>query len=188
MILKCPAHWVRTWLPDPDMLAGRRIVSNSRWGRVLSPLISQLTPDVVVAPPVAQGVLVDQIGAVLALIAGEGQSRAMPRLLKTIQDRILECCSDPRLTATMVAGSLNIPPEVLHRTLGASHRTFASMLMDARVSRALQMLRSPRFKQLTPGDISRLAGFSSPTHFARIMRRRTGYSLLELRDPDARAH
>jgi hypothetical protein len=50
--------------------------------------VSQLTPKLVAAPPVPPGILVDQVGALLALIAGEYDAWAMPDLLKKIQDCI----------------------------------------------------------------------------------------------------
>jgi len=70
-IIKLPTHWVHSWLPDPELIAGYRIARDSRWGQVLSPMITQLTPEFVVAPPVPQTVLADQIGSILALISGE---------------------------------------------------------------------------------------------------------------------
>jgi len=177
-ILKMPAHWVESWLADPDSLVGRRIPSDSKWGRVLSPILLQITPELAAAPPLPTSVLVDQVGAVLALIAGDGEARAMPDLLKKIQDCIRQRCSEPQLTAADVAAALDVPTRILHRTLAAHDLTFASLLLDARTNAALQMLASSR---LTIAEIRREAGFLSGSHFSRVMRKRTGHTPLELR-------
>ena len=166
-ILKMPAHWVESWLPDPDLLVGRRIPRDSKWGRVLSPILLQMTPELAVAPPLPTGVLVDQVGAVLALIAGDTEAQAMPDLLKKIQDCIRQRCSEPQLTAADVAAALNMPARTLHRALAAHNLTFASQLLDARTSVALQMLATRR---LTIAEIRREAGFLSASHFSRVVR------------------
>src|SRR5262249_5787300 len=82
VLIKCPASWMHPWLPDPQSIAGRRISADSKWGRVLAPMVSQLTPDLAVAPPLPHRVLVDQLGAVLALYAGESAARAQTDMLK----------------------------------------------------------------------------------------------------------
>jgi AraC-like DNA-binding protein len=188
VLLKCPTHWVHSWLPDPSILAGRRISKSSLWGRVLSPLVSQLRPEVVVAPPVPQAVMVDQIGAVLALIAGDAERQTMPDMVKKIRRQIEERCSNHELTAADVAMSLNVPVEVVHRALAGNNQIFAAVLQQARIDKSLKLFRSPSLNRLSPAEIGRLAGFLSPRHFARVMHKRTGLSLLELRAPGAGPH
>jgi AraC family transcriptional regulator, positive regulator of tynA and feaB len=181
IILKCPRNWLASWLPDPELLAGRGFSKDSRWGRVLSPIISQLTPELAASPPLPASVMVDQLGALLALIAGGFDDRAMPDLFKRIQELVRRRCPDPQLTASHVSASLNVSPKALHRALAAGGRTFASMLLDARVSVALQMLESRTCNQLTDLEIATRSGFQSLAYFARVMRRRTGRSLSNLR-------
>jgi len=77
-ILKLPKHWVQSWLPDPNFLVGRAILRDSRWGQALSPMVRQPTPELVAAPPLPHGVLVDQLGAILPLIAGEPEPARCP--------------------------------------------------------------------------------------------------------------
>jgi AraC-like DNA-binding protein len=43
------------------------------------------------------------------------------------------------------------------------------------------MLTSPLFNRVTTAEIGRRAGFVSASHFARVIRRRTGRTPLELR-------
>jgi AraC-like DNA-binding protein len=181
-ILKMPAHWLESWLPDPHFLVGRRIPRDSRWGRVLSPMVRQLTPEVVAAPPLPHQVLVDQVGATLALIAGEAEGLSAPDMLKKIQDCIRERCAEPQLTGADVAASLNLAPRLLHKALAANKVTFASELVDARISVALKLLTSSSFTGMAISDIARHAGFMSPAYFTQALRKRTGHTPVKLRD------
>ena len=174
VILKLPVGWMRTWLANPDSLVGGRIAGDSRWGRVLAPIVRQLTPQLVAAPPLPHGVLVDQLGAMLALIAGEIESSPMPDLSRRIQRRVRERCCEPQLTASDIAASLNIPPETLHRTLGANGLTFAQVLLDARVGIAQQILASPSSMPVSSIEVARRAGFANASHLERALRKRKG--------------
>lgn len=188
VILKLPVDWTNTWLPDPDLVVGRRISVDSKWGSVLSPMVRQLTPEFVIAPPLPHGVLVDQIGVTLGLIAGETEALVMHDLLKKIQDCIRQRCGEPQLTPADVAASLGMPPKTLHQVLAAGHLTFASQLLDARKSAALEMLTSRSFDGLTITEITQQTGFLSESHFAKVIRQRTGRTPLELRRSSHRAH
>jgi len=173
-IVKLPLHWLETWIPDPDALAGRAIPRDSRWGRMLSPMVQQLAPEFVASPVLPPAVLVDQLGATLALIANERDDRAPSDLFQRIQDCVRERCVESTLTAADVATSLNVPLRVLHRALAAKHRTFVAQLVESRIDVALEMLTSPACAHLAPVDIAHRAGFSSYSHFARIVRKHTG--------------
>jgi len=187
VILKCPAHWVSSWLPDPELLIGRGISRDSRWGRVLSPMLSQLTPRLATDAPLPASVLMDQLGAVLALAASDTDFQAMPDLLKKILVCIRERCTEPELNADAIAATLRLPAPFLHRVLAGSSLTFAPLLLDARVAAALAMLVSPSFNRLTITEIGRRAGFKSGSHFARVIRNRTGRTPLQLRRADTLA-
>jgi AraC-like DNA-binding protein len=180
-ILKLPTHWVESWVPDPSVLVGRAISADSRWGRVLSPMLRGLTPELAASPPLPHTVLVDQLGATLALIGGDADASAMPDLLEKVSDCIRERCSEPELTADEVAASLHIPARDVHHVLAADHSTFASQLVDARVRVGTDMLASQSFKQLTIDEIAGKAGFMSTSHFSRAVRKRTGHTPMQLR-------
>lgn len=181
VIVKCPESWVQTWLPEPDAIAGRTIRRDSGWGRVLSPMLSQFTPEFVASSPLPQGVLVDQLGAMLALIAGDADSRAMPDLLVKARDGIRQRSAEPGLTAADVAVTLGVPARVLHRALAAGKTTFASELLQVRVDRAVSLLGAAASEGRTVTEIARQAGFASASHFARVVRQRTGQTPQALR-------
>jgi AraC-like DNA-binding protein len=183
VILKLPVSWVHTWVPNPELLVGSRIGIDSRWGPVFSPIVSQFTPELAAAPPLPPGVLVDQLGAILGLIAGNAESRDTSDLLAKIQNCIRERCTEPQITAADVAESLNIPPRMLHRILAANNLTFAFQLLEARITIGLRMLTSRSCTHLTILEIARHSGFLSTPYFARVVRQRTGHTLPELRHP-----
>ena len=183
VILKCPEDWMRTWLPDPEVLAGRVLARDSKWGRVLSPILRQMTPELAVASPLPHRVIVDQLGAVLGLLAGDAESQAMPDLVERIRECIRERCGEATLTGDDVAGSIDVPARLIHRALSTAGSTFGVELISARVAVAMSMLTSNSCRRLTLAQIAQASGFSSQAHFTRVLRGRTGRGPLELRRP-----
>jgi AraC-like DNA-binding protein len=180
VILKLPVDWMKTWLPDPKSIVGRRIAGDSKWGRVFSPIVSQYTPELAAAPPLPHGVLVDQLGVTLALIAGEFEAKAMPDILKNVKDCISQRCTEPQLTAADVAASLQVPVQLLHKVLAASNLSFASQLLEARTSVATKILTSRSSSELEIAEVGRQAGFLNASHFTRVVRKRTGQTPQQL--------
>jgi AraC-like DNA-binding protein len=181
-------NWLRRWIPNPSVLVGRRIAGQSPWGTALCSYIRELSPELVASPPLPLAVIADQVGSLLALTAGtlsgEGTSkitRATRSLHAQIADCIAQRCTEPQFCAADVAVALNISVRTLHRTLAASQETFGSRLIDARIAAAVRMLSSPLFNRVTTAEIGRRAGFVSASHFARIVRHRTGRTPLQYR-------
>jgi AraC-like DNA-binding protein len=168
-------HFVRRWVRNPIVL-GERPLGDSQWGRVLSSCLAQLSPQFVVRAPLPQAVLIDQLGALLALTASERSgSRAASTLAERsvrdhVYDHIRQRCADTSLQAADIASSLNISTRTLHRVLGASGDTFGATLIQARVDLAVRMLQSPLFDRVTTAEIGRRAGFSDASHFVKALR------------------
>ncbi|MBO9651331.1 MAG: AraC family transcriptional regulator [Variovorax sp.] len=187
MHLKLSGDWLRRWVRDPSVLVGRRIAADSSWGRALTSFASQLTPQFFVDSPLPQGLLVDQIGALLALVASE--FGAAPKkdctsdaaLRERIQACILERCAEPGLCAGQVAESLGIPDDVLHRTLSAVGESFGELLAATRTGIASRMLGSSIFKRLSVDEIARRTGFGDSQHLELTLRSRTGRTPWQLR-------
>jgi AraC family transcriptional regulator, positive regulator of tynA and feaB len=187
IFLHLSEEFVRKWLPNPTWLIGRQICRDSQWGRVLSSYVAQLSPDFVVQAPLPLSVLTDQIGALLTLTATElrgGRPTEKPAersVRDEIHDYVKQRCPEASLQAADIATSLNISTRTLHRTLAACGETFGAVLMQARVDVAVRLLRSPHFDRVTTAQIGRRAGFSDASHFARVLRRRTGQTPLQMR-------
>jgi AraC family transcriptional regulator, positive regulator of tynA and feaB len=184
--LQLSEQFVRKWVPNPIVLGGRRI-GDSQWGRVLASYVAQLSPEFVVQAPLPQGVLIDQLGALLALTASElsgGRAVSTPAersVRDHIYDHIRQRCADTSVQAADVANSLNISKRSLHRALAACRETFGAMLIQARVDLAVRMLQSPLFDRVTTAEIGRRAGFSDASHFVKVLRSRTGQTPLQMR-------
>lgn len=179
--------WLRQWLPNPNVIAARRIPGNSLWGHALSSYVSELTPDLAAAPPLPLPVIADQVGSLLSLtaISVRGANLANTRIQRSLYERILDClmqrCTEWELTATDIAFSMNISLRTLHRIFATANQTFGAALIEARARVALRMLKSPSFNRLTTAEIGRRAGFPSASHFSRVIRNRTGLTPLKLR-------
>jgi AraC-like DNA-binding protein len=180
-------QFVRKWIPNPAALSRKHICRDSQWGRVLASYVAQLAPEFVVQAPLPQAVLVDQLGALLALTAAElSGSRVVSTPVERsvrdqVHDHIKQRCPDASLHAADVASSLNMSTRTLHRALAACGETFGSMLIEARVDLAVRMLQSPLFDRVTTAEIGRRAGFSDASHFVKVLRRRRGQTPLRMR-------
>lgn len=179
--------WLRQWIPNPYALASRRIDGSSLWGLALSTYLNELSPELAAAPPLPLSLMADQVGSLLALTAKALQdaSVASTPALRSLHDRILDHvaqrCMEAELTAGNVATALSISVRTLHRSFAAVNQTFGGCLIEARARVAIRMLASPLFKRVTTAEIGRRAGFLSASHFARVIRHRTGVTPLQLR-------
>jgi AraC-like DNA-binding protein len=182
-----PETWLQQWLPSPSLLTARRIPGNSLWGHALSSYLGELSPDLAAAPPLPLSVIADQVGSLLALTANglhattPVNTPAVRSLYERIQDCLAQRCTEWQLTAVDLAASANVSLRTLHRAFAAANQTFGEALIQARTRVALRMLASPSFNRLTTGEIGRRAGFPSASHFARVIRTRTGRTPLQLR-------
>jgi AraC-like DNA-binding protein len=179
--------WMRQWIPNPTLLVGQRIPGNSLWGHPLASYLAGLSPDLAAAPPLPLSVIADQLGGLIALTARAlrytslEDTPAVRSLHARILDYLMQRCAEPELTAAEVAASLGISVRTLHRNFAAANQTFGDKLIEARARMALRMLTSPLYKRVTTAEVGRRAGFQSASHFARVIRRRTGWTPLKLR-------
>jgi len=186
LVLQLSEQFVRKWVPNPLVLGAQRI-GDSQWGPVLASYVAQLSPEFVVEAPLPQGVLIDQLGALLALTASElsGRRAVSTPTERSVRDHayddIRQRCAETSLHAADVASSLNISKRSLHRALAACGDTFGAMLIQARVDLAVRMLQSPLFDRVTTAEIGRRAGFSDASHFVKVLRSRTGRTPLQMR-------
>ena len=179
--------WMRQWIPNPALLVGQRIPGNSLSGRALASYLAELSPDLAAAPPLPLSIIADQVGGLIALTARAlrditlKDTPAVRSLHAGILDCLMQRCVEPELTAVDVAASLGISVRTLHRSFAAANQTFGDKLIEARARIALRMLTSPLFKRVTTAEVGRRAGFQSASHFARVIRQRTGWTPLQLR-------
>lgn len=185
--LVLPEAWLGQWLPDPGVLVGRPLPDDASWARALTSFVAQLLPETLQRGVLPPGLIVDHVGALLALCANQvrGDSAApalrQRQLRDLVQEAIVQRCTEHSLGAIDIAVALSISVRTLHRTLAACGLTFGGLLMSARVALATRMLESPLLARLTTSEIGRRVGFSDPSHFVRVFRRHTGSTPAQLR-------
>jgi AraC-like DNA-binding protein len=178
--LELPTGWVEACLTTPEKHVGRTIDGQSGWGLALSGFVRQWSPELCVRSPLPASVLVEQLGALLALtLEGDatqhkaetsGASALIDRIRRAVRERYAE----PGLTAASVAAQLQVSERTLHRGLASASVTFSGLLADCRMSMARKMLAEPRFDRVSIGGIGHKVGLSDPSHFIRQCRKYWG--------------
>jgi AraC-like DNA-binding protein len=135
--------------------------------------------------------MVDQVGAMLALVASEMGGHAVAlrdksQLVDRIRDCVAQRCGERQLDAAAIAASLRIDESTLHAALAARGQTFAGVLTDMRVEVSVRMLRSGAFQDESVCTIADRAGFPNATALSRALRERYGLTAALLRLPDGR--
>ncbi|MEO8367401.1 MAG: AraC family transcriptional regulator, partial [Pseudoxanthomonas sp.] len=187
--LKLSEEWLTRWVPDTDVVVGRPIRFDGAWGRALTAFVTRLTPEFVVAAPLPHAVIADHVGALFALYANEvsgGGQKSQPAtraLCDRIEELITQRCTEFSFDTQDVADALDISTRTVQRGLASRQQTFGASLMAARIAVATRMLESPLFRRLTTSEIGRRAGFSDPSHFARVYRRLCGRTPAQARQP-----
>lgn len=177
------SQWLRRWLPHPEMLVAAPNTGKQGWGRPLTTLLQTISKEGFSDVILPREVIADQLGAMLALMAGGTQpaSRYQSTLFSRLKRIIHERFDDIDLGPETAAETIGISKRHLHNICAQANTTFGSILIDIRLCRASDMLKDGRFKGYRISDISWACGFADPSHFARRFRERFGASPLEYR-------
>jgi len=177
--LKLGAEWARHWMPSPQDVVCRCIGSGTTWGPALASFVASLSPQGLLDSAVSADVLVDQVGAMIALVAAEMSGggnaiRNQAQLGDRIRDCMMQRCGERLLDAAAIATSLRIDEHALHAALAASGQTFAGVLTGMRIDVSVRMLRSGAFRDESLATIADRAGFGSASALSRALRQRYG--------------
>lgn len=183
--IQLPAHWVKTWLPAPeDLVAQRWGPSTGGWGAVLASALGNFATDGFDDMALPASAMADQIGSLLALAGGKSRTAGTShraalqrRLRSTMNDQF----HDAALAPAWVAGEHGISVRYLHTLFAQAGTTFGAELMAVRLDRASKMLEDRRFSGLAISEVAWRCGFTDPSHFARLFRRRFGAAPLAYR-------
>jgi AraC-like DNA-binding protein len=177
-------EWLRKWVAYPKQLIARPIEARTSWGSPLASLLETISNRGLSDAILPRPVIADQIGAMIALLAGEtGQAGGvyqmglLSRAKRMLQDRYHEA----ELSPMDVANDMGISKRHLHGIFAQSGSTFGSVLLDIRMNRARELLTSKAFQTYRVGDVAWACGFADPSHFARRFRERFGCSPIDFR-------
>jgi AraC-like DNA-binding protein len=176
-------EWLQNWLPAPEALAGRPFRSGSGWSTALCAALANLDTDWEEELALPEGVVVEQIAALLALAAGpsvrasRGSEKLLSRIRRTMRDR----CHEARVTPGAIADSSGISKRYLHHLFAQTGTTFGSELMRMRLDCAHRLLGDTRYAALTVTDVFLRCGFQESSHFARRFRMAYGVGPMEFR-------
>lgn len=176
--VQIPEHWLRTWLPHAEDTTVITMADHSVWGATLASALGNLQQrDALSNITLPFGVVADQIGALMALAAGDREpamTRSAAALLGRLRRTIEEQSADPTIDPASVAAAHGISKRYLHLVMARSGTSFGAVLIEARLNRAKALLEDQRFARKAIADIAWRSGFSNPSHFARRFRRRFG--------------
>lgn len=181
--VRFPRDWLRNWIPSPESLAGRPLRAMNGWSATLSSALANFDTDRQEELALPEGVVAEQIAALLALAAGpeahvtRGSEKLLNRIRRTIRDR----CHEAGLTPAAIADEHGISKRYLHYLFAHTDSTFGDELMRMRLECAHRLLSDQRFAGLTVSEVAARCGFLEPSHFARRFRKAYGAGPTEFR-------
>jgi AraC-like DNA-binding protein len=183
VMMRFQRDWLRNWLPAPERLAARPLRAGAGWTAALSAALATLDTDRDQELALPEGVVAEQIAALLALAVGpdaqvsRGSEKLLNRIRRTIRDR----CHEAGLTPAAVADEHGISKRYLHHLFAQTDNTFGAELMRMRLDCAHRLLSDTRFAALTISEVVARSGFLEPSHFARRFRKAYGAGPVEFR-------
>jgi AraC-like DNA-binding protein len=181
--LRFPRDWLRNWIPAPENLAGRPLRAVNGWNATLSTALASFDTDDPEELALPEGVVAEQIAALLALAAGPDAhvARGSEKLLNRIRRSIRDRCHEAGLTPAAIAQEHGISKRYLHYLFARTDSTFGDELMRMRLDCARRLLGDRRFAGLTVAEVAERCGFQEPSHFARRFRAAYGVGPTQFR-------
>ena len=187
--VRFPQDWLRNWLPTAESFANVPFPATAGWGAALSAALASLDTGWEEELALPEGVVAEQIAALLALAAGPkaqaytASDKLSRRILRTLCDR----CREPGLAPGQVAEAHGISKRYLHYLFAHAHTTFRNELMRMRLDSAHRLLTDQRFDNVSISEIAARCGFVEPSHFAKRFRRAFSLGPTEFRAVRSRA-
>lgn len=176
--------WLRKWLPDPSMLAGHVVDSNSQWAAPLISLMNTIATIGLENAPMPRSLLAEQMASLLAIALARPAEDSVihgSELLKRIRATVYKSFDKADLSAQHVADDLGISRRHLDKVLASANTTFLTLLENQRFEAARRRL-ADQHNSLQIAEIAWSCGFSDPGYFARRFKRVFGTSPTRFRD------
>jgi AraC-like DNA-binding protein len=112
---------------------------------------------------------------------GASHSVSSMSYVLTIKQHIANHLGDARLTPDSIAKAVGVSVRHMNRMLAADDTSLSAYIWSQRIGKARADLIDPRLRHCSTGDIAFRWGFSSQSHFSRVIHRRFGVTPTELR-------
>lgn len=185
LCLQLPGEWLESWLPAPQDSAARIFRQAEGWDRTLTSALLNLTAGSTPALFLPAITVAEQIAALLALAVGPRErvtTSHKEAMLRRMRDSLREHCHDPSLDPGTLAALHGVSRRYVHTLFAAVGTTFGRELVAQRLERARLLLSDRRFASKGIAEIAWSCGFTAPSHFAQLFRRRFGVAPSLYRD------
>lgn len=157
-----------------------------------SPLLSSVSQSIIAyeralhCVPAAQrlavfDLIVTTLRTSITAISDEDQLSPRELLFERACTLIDSSLADPDLSPRQLAESLFVSTRSLQEAFAAAGCGIAQIIRERRLQQAARELTDPALSHLTVGEIAQRSGFTSPSHFAALVRRQFGASPSSLR-------
>jgi AraC-like DNA-binding protein len=177
-------QWLRKWVPYPEALVARSIVSAATWGAPLAATLVAIADRGLDGVTLQRCVIADQCGALLAMMAGVPtavSTRHNDELLIRLKRELQAQFQEPELDPATLAQGMGISKRHLHTVFAAAGTTFGATLLEIRLNNAAALLTNPCYTGYSIGDVAFQCGFADASHFARRYKLKFGVAPAEYR-------
>jgi AraC-like DNA-binding protein len=112
---------------------------------------------------------------------GASNSVSSMSYLLTIKQYVADHLSDARLTPDAIAKAVGVSIRHINRMLASDDTSLSAYIWSQRMGKAYADLIDPQLHHCSTGEIAFRWGFSSQSHFSRVIHRRFGVTPTELR-------
>lgn len=186
--LLLPRDALTSRVRNVESLSAHRIAAGTDALRLLTGYLGALPPKLAAASTDLQRVLVDHIYDLASLAINPDRPADEYSLSATASARLAIALTYlethfafPGLTITTVAADQGISPRYLQRLIESTGATFSERLTELRLQHARSLLSDARRGQRRIADVALRCGFSDPSYFNRIFRRRFGETPRDMR-------
>jgi AraC family transcriptional activator of tynA and feaB len=173
-----PTAWLSRWLVSPEDYVAQNLPGDHGWGKVLSAMLSAVSPEDRLNFPVSDTTVAEQIATSLAITIGHQKAatdvgtlsryrqQQLSRLRASLRERLHESDLDPAALAT----EHGLSRRAIHAVFAEAGSSFGREITALRMDTAKRLLDDPRFDQVDIAEVAWRCGYSDPSYFARCYR------------------
>jgi AraC-like DNA-binding protein len=177
MGIAIPADLLLGWIPEPDSITAVTLHGGKGWGHSLGATLTNFQEGPPVELALSTSVVVDQILAHLAIVAGtkyESTTRHQRALLRRLANSLSDRFCEPDLDPSRLAEEHGLSKRYVHMIFAKAGTSFSRELEKIRLERAKRLLEDRRFNGIDILEIALRCGFRDSSGFSRRFRDRYG--------------